>query len=138
MKRILNIQEYTTQDFDRAVRLSVLDENGHNLQGIITVEQIDDIKLDLFEQNKCCVNEETKAAPRYFVYNPMHEGKPQKIYDDYNKALYDAKDVAKKYSSCNVYVLEIKAEIKRTRIVHETITENDNLTGECSFEDIPF
>lgn len=140
MKRILKIQERKSISGKFTVLLTVHNEAGESLQGTIIVDDINELELDLLEQKTSCdcQDEETKPVPRYFVYNPAHEGKPQKIYNDYTQALNDAKDIAKRYNRCNIYVLEIKAEVERTNFIRETITENKKLTGECNFENIPF
>ena len=138
MKRILKVQEYKiNEERDRAVRLFVTDENGNSLQGTINIEQLDDIKIELWPQEcENCVKE--TEAPRYFVYNPMHEGKPQKIYNSYEEAKNDAKDIAGKYDRCNIYVLQIVAEIEKKNLVHETIKERGEVIEESSWESVPF
>ena len=138
MKRILKVQEYKiNEERDRAVRLFVTDENGNSLQGTINIEQLDDIKIQLWPQEcENCVKE--TEAPRYFVYNPMHEGKPQKIYNSYEEAKNDAKDIAGKYDRCNIYVLQIVAEIEKKNLVHETIKERGEVIEESSWESVPF
>lgn len=139
MKRILKIEEYKNSEnyYDRAVKLKITDENENPLQGTISIEQLDDIQVELWPQEPEDCAKETEA-PRYFVYNPMHEGKPQKIYNSYEEAKQDAKDIAGKYDRCNIYVLQIVAEIEKKNFVHETIKERGEVIEESSWESVPF
>jgi len=57
---------------------------------------------------------------KFYVFNPAMD-KPKKIYDTYEEAYKDAQDIAYKYDSINVYVLEIVTEIERTELVKTEI-----------------
>lgn len=129
MERILKIEEHLSNfDNSKTINLCVVNENGEDLQGRITVEKIDKVEFEPIETR----------TPQYFVYNPMHEGKPQKIYSTYEAALHDAKDIANRYDEVDVYVLEIKTKIHKEFFIHESVTENGKIIDKKEYNKIPF
>lgn len=131
MKRILKIITRLNQNnFEKDVDLTVVDENGNDLQGRIHIDKIDDIELS----NYAIREQENK---KYYVYNPV-ESKPKKIYNTYAEALEDAKSVASKYDRCNIYVLEIVSEIQKTAEIREIVNEFGQVTSDRYLDWIPF
>ena len=131
MKRILKIITRLNQNnFEKDVDLTVVDENGNDLQGRIHIDKIDDIKLS----NYAIREQENK---KYYVYNPA-ESKPKKIYNTYAEALEDAKSVARRYDRCNIYVLEIVSEIQKTAEIREIVNEFGQVTSDRYLDWIPF
>lgn len=57
---------------------------------------------------------------KFYVFNPAMD-KPRKIYDTYEEAYKDAKEIAYKYDSIDIYVLEIVTVINRTELVKTEI-----------------
>lgn len=139
MERILKVQESLSNfDNSKTINLYVVNENGEDLQGRITIEKIDKVEFEPIETPcKCDCCEETRT-PQYFVYNPMHEGKPQKIYSTYEAALHDAKDIANRYDEIDVYVLEIKTKIHKEFFVRESVTEDGKIIDKKEYNKIPF
>jgi len=70
---------------------------------------------------------------QFYVYNPSH-GQPRKVYNSYDKALCDAKDVAGKTQQ-NVFVLQILSLCSpRIDVIDKTQPQCDELTE----DEIPY
>ena len=103
-------------------------------------------KPDIFEQTYEYYNEETEdycenppmQNKGYYVYNPA-ESKPKRIYETYEEAYRDARQVAGYYDKATVYVLQILTEIKREKFVKTSIIEpNGSISESYDNDEIPF
>ena len=138
MKRILKVKENLSNfDKTKTINLCVVNEYGEDLQGKIIVDKIDKVEYESLVAPKEC-EDIPEYAQLYFVYNPAHEGKPQKKYTSYEEAKKDAESIASKYDQCNVYVLQIIAEIEKKKFVHKTVKECGKVTEKNNWESIPF
>ena len=107
-------------------------------------------KPDIFEQTYEYYNEETEnyindnfSNPAqynggYFVFNPA-ESKPKKIYETYEEAYRDAREIAGKYTEAKVYVLQIVSEIKRESYIKTITTDKEgNISETFDNDKVPF
>jgi hypothetical protein len=130
--RILKIEKYIKPDyFGENCRFGVFDENGQDLQGIINVENLDEIKCTGFPETN-------KYNGGYFVYNPA-ESKPKKIYETYEEAYKDARELAARYDDVTFYVLQIITQIKREKFIKTNTVDREGHFSETFDNDqVPF
>lgn len=135
--RILKIDGYRNPDnFKIGCRFGVIDENGKNLQGVINVEELDEVilppKYDDFSEKKQQYN------GGYFVYNPA-ESKPKKIYETYEEAYKNARELAARYDDVTFYVLQIITQIKREKFIKTNTVDREGHFSETFDNDqVPF
>jgi len=131
--RILQIREYKKGDDpyqQRNLALSVKNENGEDLQGTIHISNLDNIEF--------IGGIPAQYNGGYFVFNPA-ESKPKKIYDTYEEAYRDAREVAARYTEAKVYVLQIVTEIKRESYVKTVTTDKEgNISETFDNDKVPF
>lgn len=140
--RILNIKEtYGFAGDNKTIHLTVNDENGKDLQGTITIDNIDKVEFKPISYPNENITPDTNSAnnisPKYYVYNPA-EQKPKVLYNTFEEAERNARLVANKYKDCTVYVLQVVEQITRTSIVKdETLNYMTGKTDEL-LDKIPF
>ena len=136
--RILKIDKYKKPDsFKLNCRFGVVDEDGKNLQGVINVEELDEIILPMQK-----IEERKTQAPQYnggyFVYNPA-ESKPKKIYETYEEAYKNARELAARYDDVTFYVLQIITQIKREKFIKtNTVDREGHLSETFDNDQVPF
>lgn len=133
--RILNIKETCGISGDnKTIQLSVNNENGENLQGTISIDNIDKI---IFKPLGKLETPKKIEIPKYYVYNPA-EQKPKVLYNSFEEAERNARLVANKYKDCIVYVLQVIEQIARTSIVRDKTL--NLVTGETNelLDEVPF
>ena len=130
--RILKIEKYTKPDsFKKNCRFGVFDENGQDLQGIINVDDLDEIKCTGFPETN-------KYNGGYFVYNPA-ESKPKKIYETYEEAYKNARELAARYDDVTFYVLQIITQIKREKFIKtNTVDREGHFSETIDNDQVPF
>ena len=135
--RILKIEKYTKPDsFKKNCRFGVFDEKGKDLQGVINVEELDEVilppKYDDFSEKKKQYN------GGYFVYNPA-ESKPKKIYETYEEAYKNARELAARYDDVTFYVLQIITQIKREKFIKtNTVDREGHFSETIDNDQVPF
>lgn len=130
--RIIECED--TNVLEKSVKVALY-ENGVQIAPTENYEHLDSIINKTVKGTTEQIKNTHHQADKYFVYNPA-EDKPKHIYNSYNEAFCDAEKIAKKYKDCEIFVLKIVSEIKRTSFV-ETRTLDNNGTETVTM-DIPF
>ena len=130
MERVLKITEVFKPDSKlKDIRLNVVNERGQDLQGTITVNDIDKVEHKM-QENK---------SELFFVYNPAKE-KPTFIHTRYEDAQQEAVRISQQFDEGIVYILQIVGKIDKSILIKEIRTDRNGKEEEQIYpnDEIPF
>ncbi len=128
MERVLKITEIFKPDSKlKDIRLNVVNERGQDLQGTITVNDIDKVEHKM----------QGHSSELFFVYNPAKE-KPTFIHTSYEDAEKEAERISQQFDDGIVYVLQIVGKIEKSILIKEKRTDRNGKEEEQIYPPIPF